>query len=202
MNELQIERLSGKALENYIPELARLRIEVFRGFPYLYDGDYAYEEKYLKTYINSSDSVIVLAFDGDKIVGASTAIPLEHETDEVKRPFIEHGYDPKKVFYCGESVLQKQYRGRGLGVRFFAEREAHARELGRFDYSAFCCVERPENHPRRPQDYIPLDEFWKRRGYTKHPELTTTYTWKDLDEQQPSPKLMVFWLKSLKETAA
>ncbi|MFM8342036.1 MAG: GNAT family N-acetyltransferase, partial [Methylomonas sp.] len=34
-NDIRIERLSGNALVKYIPELARLRIEVFRDFPYL-----------------------------------------------------------------------------------------------------------------------------------------------------------------------
>ena len=37
--DIRIERWSGPALEQFIPELARLRIEVFRDFPYLYDGD-------------------------------------------------------------------------------------------------------------------------------------------------------------------
>jgi len=37
--DIRIKRYSGAALQQYIPELARLRIEVFRDFPYLYDGD-------------------------------------------------------------------------------------------------------------------------------------------------------------------
>lgn len=193
--QIRIERWSGKDLERYIPELARLRIEVFREFPYLYDGDYEYEEKYLKTYINSPDSVIVLAFDGDQVIGASTAIPLKYETDEVKKPFIELGYDANRIFYCGESVLNKKYRGLGIGVRFFKEREAHAQELGGFEHICFCCVERPVDHPRRPADYVPLDQFWNKRGYFKHPELQTIYTWKDLDEDTESPKPMTFWLQ-------
>ena len=78
---LRLERLSGDKLNQYIPELAELRIRVFRDFPYLYDGDLTYEEKYLQTYIEAPDSVIVLAFDGDHVVGASTGIPLKYETD-------------------------------------------------------------------------------------------------------------------------
>ncbi len=192
---IKIERFSGEALIPYIPELARLRIEVFRDFPYLYDGDLAYEEKYLQTYIQCPESVIVLAFDGDKIIGASTAIPLKYETDEVKKPFIEQGYDPETIFYCGESVLNKNYRGLGIGVRFFEQREAHAADLGGFQHICFCCVERPLDHPRRPADYVPLDKFWNKRGYVKHLELKTTYTWKDLDDATETPKPMTFWLK-------
>jgi GNAT superfamily N-acetyltransferase len=194
---LKLERWSGEALNQYIPDLARLRIEVFRDWPYLYDGDLAYEEKYLKTYIEAPNSVIVLAFDGDKIVGASTGIPLIHETDEVKQPFLNAGLDIEKIFYCGESVLLPEYRGQGAGVAFFDHREAHAVETGGFDYSCFCGVQRPQDHPRRPADYVPLDNFWRKRGYEKHEELNTTFSWKELDEDEESPKPMTFWMKAL-----
>lgn len=193
--DIRIERCSGPALEQFIPELARLRIEVFRDFPYLYDGDVDYEKKYLQTYIDCPESVIVIAFDGDKVVGASTAIPMKYETDELKKPFIENGYKLDEVFYCSESVLDKNYRGLGIGVRFFEQREAHAEDLGGFKHICFCCVERPVNHPRRPVDYVPLDKFWTKRGYVKHPELHTTYIWKDLDDENETPKPMTFWLK-------
>jgi len=193
--EIHIERKSGVALAQYIPELARLRIEVFRDFPYLYDGDYDYEKKYLQTYIDTPESVIVLAFDRDKVVGASTALPMKYETDQLKQPFLDHGYNLDDVFYCSESVLNKDYRGLGLGVRFFEQREAHAEDLGGFKFITFCCVERPLDHPRRSADYVPLDKFWNKRGYFKHPELKTTYTWKDLDDTEETPKPMTFWLK-------
>lgn len=193
--DLRIERCSGKALSQYIPELARLRIEVFRDFPYLYDGNYEYEEKYLQTYIDTPASVIVLAIDGEKVVGASTALPMKYETDELKRPFLENNYNLEDVFYCSESVLNKDYRGLGLGVQFFEQREEHAKELGGFKAITFCCVERPLKHPRRPHNYVPLDSFWNKRGYFKHPELKTTYLWKDLDDTDETPKPMTFWLK-------
>lgn len=192
---IRIERRSGEALLPCIAELARLRIEIFRDFPYLYDGNLEYEKKYLQTYIDNPESVIVLAFDDDKVIGASTAIPMKYETDELKKPFIENNYDLAQVFYCSESVLNKNYRGLGIGVRFFEEREAHAEALGGFKHITFCCVERPADHPRRPADYMPLDVFWNKRGYVKHPELSTHYVWKDLDDSEETPKPMTFWLK-------
>jgi GNAT superfamily N-acetyltransferase len=194
---LTLKRLSGEQLVRYIPELAQLRIQVFRDFPYLYDGDLAYEEKYLQTYIEAPDSVIVLAFDGDTVVGASTGIPLKYETSEVTQPFIDAGYNVDKVFYCGESVLISSYRGQGAGVAFFEHREAHASEIGGFDYSCFCGVQRPEDHPARPADFVSLDEFWRKRGYEKHTELNTTFSWKELTQQDESPKPMTFWMKNL-----
>lgn len=194
---LNFKRLSGNALTPYIADLARLRIEVFRAYPYLYDGDLDYEKKYLQTYIDAPGSVIVLALAADMVVGASTAIPLSQETGEVKAPFLAQGYDINKVFYCGESVLLPEYRDQGAGVRFFDEREAHACELGGFEYSTFCAVDRPDDHPLRPEGHVPLDSFWRHRGYEKHPELTTEFRWQEIGEEQESPKPMTFWMKRL-----
>jgi GNAT superfamily N-acetyltransferase len=194
---LHIQRFSGDAINAWLPELARLRIQVFREFPYLYEGSAAYEEKYLRIYADAPDSVIVLVRDGERVVGAASGLPLAAEPPAVIEPFVAHGYDPRRIFYYGESVLLPEYRGRGLGRRFFAEREAHVRELGRFDIACFCAVERPADHPRRPAGYRPLDALWNRQGFVKHPELHTTFSWRDLDEDAESPKPMGFWLKSL-----
>lgn len=194
---LEIKRLSGAAITDYLDDLARLRIEVFRSFPYLYAGSPEYEKRYLRTYVASPASVIVVVLDGTRVVGASSGIPLADETAELRQPFLAHGYRLEPIFYCGESVLLPEYRGHGLGVRFFEEREAHARALGRFERVCFCAVERPADHPRRPADYVPLDAFWQRRGYQRHPELRAEMTWQDLDEPQESPKPMVFWTKPL-----
>ena len=174
-----------------------MRIQVFREFPYLYDGSAAYEEGYLKTYVDAPSSVMVLVQDGERVVGASSGLPLAAEPPNVIEPFLAHGYDPLRIFYYGESVLLPEYRGRGLGKRFFEEREAHVRALGRFDLACFCAVERPADHPRRPAGYLPLDKLWNRQGFVRHPKLHTTFSWRDLDEDTESSKPMVFWLKKL-----
>ncbi|WP_353982174.1 GNAT family N-acetyltransferase [Salinicola endophyticus] len=194
---MDIELLRGSQIAPHVEDLAHLRITVFREFPYLYDGSLDYEAEYLDTYVRSADSLCVLVRDAGRVVGASTALPLTDETMEFQHPFLTAGWDPARIFYCAESVVLPAWRGRGLGVRFFAEREAHARRLDRFDWCAFCAVQRPADHPRRPADYQPLDAFWARRGYRHHPELHTQYRWRDLDETEESAKPMSFWLKEL-----
>ena len=196
MSDVRLERLTGERLRTSLPELARLRITVFRDFPYLYEGSLAYEERYLQTYAAAADSVIVGAFDGEALVGAATGLPLEHEPESLTRPFAERGYRVQEIFYFGESVLLPAYRGRGIGVTFFAERENQARRLG-LPFTTFCAVERPAEHPRRRADYVPLDAFWAKRGYRHHKELRTTFTWRDLDETAESPKPLSFWIKDL-----
>lgn len=128
---IRIDVLRGSAMAPYLDEVARLRINVFREFPYLYDGDFDYEARYLQGYVGTPDSICVLARDGSRVVGASTGLPLADEDDSFQRPFLERGIPVHEVFYCAESVLLAEYRGRGLGHHFFDEREAHARALGR-----------------------------------------------------------------------
>ncbi len=196
MTAITLTTLQGRAIAPHLEALARLRIRVFRDFPYLYDGDLAYEAEYLDRYARNPRSLFVLAFDGDTLVGAATGQPLADEVDEFRAPFEAAGYRPASIFYYGESVLLPEYRGQGVGKAFMEAREAHATESG-YAWAAFCAVERPDDHPRRPADYRPLHGFWNARGYRRTPSLSTTFAWKDLDEAEETEKPMVFWLKAL-----
>jgi hypothetical protein len=197
MTDIVTSVVTGEQLKARIPELAKLRIQVFRDFPYLYDGTDAYEQEYLETYTRSPEAMAVIALQGDRVIGASTAVPMRWETQEFKRPFIVRGVDPERVFYLGESVLLPQYRGSGVYKHFFAAREAHARSLRDFDIACFCAVERPLDHPLRPHDYLPLDRVWQHFGYRRLPDFVTTYHWKDVDQPAETDKPMVFWSKTL-----
>ncbi len=193
---MRVERLTGDALEAALDDLAQLRITVFRAFPYIYDGDADYERRYLQTYRDSENAILVGAFDGDKLVGASTGAPMEEHADEFAAAFAGQEMDLQDIFYCAESVLLPEDRGRGLGHRFFDAREDHARKLGRH-YCAFCAVVRPENHPLRPADYRPLDGFWRKRGYEKLEGVQASYRWKDLDQTQETDHWLQFWIREL-----
>ncbi len=193
---IRLESWSGDAIAANRDALAALRITVFRDFPYLYDGDLAHERGYLQTYVEAPAAVVIAALDGDRVVGAATALPLADETAEVKAPFLARGFDLAGVFYFGESILLSDYRGRGIGHGFFDGREARARAHGAA-IAAFCAVQRPADHPRRPADYRPLDDFWRKRGYRPEPGMTTTFSWRDLDEAGQSAKPMQFWLRAL-----
>lgn len=187
---------TGTEIVPYIPRIADLRISLFREFPYLYDGDVEYERGYLKTYAESGSSLTVLILDEDRLVGVSTGLPLMDADEEFQEPFLSTGeIDPEAVFYFGESLLLDNYRGQGIGHVFFDEREKHAMALG-YTITAFCAVDRPADHPLRPTDYRPLDEFWIKRGYSKRPDLIARYPWKDLGEENESAKPMIFWVRT------
>lgn len=193
---IRVETLTGNALVQSIDALAALRITVFRAFPYLYDGDAAYERDYLSAYAASRDAVVIGAFDGDTLIGAATAAPMEDHAQAFAAPFAARGHDLADILYCGESVLLPAYRGRGLGHAFFDGREAHARALGR-SFVTFCAVIRPTNHPARPTDYAPLDPFWRKRGYAPLDDIIADFPWKDVGEPCETPKSMQFWMKAI-----
>lgn len=188
----------GPEAAAFFPDLARLRMTVFRAFPYLYEGDEAYERRYLETYSRSKDSVVILAMDGGDVVGCSTALPMADESAEFRQPFANAGMVLQTLFYFGESVLLPAYRGQGIGHAFFDAREAEARRQATFTHCCFAAVERPDDHPQRPPDYRPLHDFWHARGYRRQPTLVTTYRWKDIGDSEETDKPMAFWLKQIR----
>jgi GNAT superfamily N-acetyltransferase len=193
---LRIIRLKGQEIVPFISELAALRIKIFHDYPYLYEGDLEYEKKYLKTYTDCPEVILVLVFDQDRIVGASTALPLKFETPNVIEPFRQHIYNINSIFCFGESILLPEYRGQQIGKQFFAERENAAREQG-YKIATFFEVIRSPDDPRRPSYWHPLNSFWEKLGYEKHSELNSSYSWKEIGETEESPKPITFWLKQL-----
>jgi len=196
MNTFTIKSLKGEEIHPYITALAELRIAVFKEYPYLYEGSLEYEINYLKTYVNCPQTTLILAFDKDRVIGASTAIPLEFETPECQQPFIENDFELSSIFYLGESVLLPAYRGQGVYKHFFAGRESAAREYGSL-YTAFCAVVRQEDDKRRPQHYVPLDSIWQKFGYEKHPQINAYYSWTEIGDTKQTTKPMIFWIKTL-----
>lgn len=175
-----------------------MRLKVFFEFPYLYEGNADYEKKYLETYFKAKHSFVFLVEDNKKIVGATTGIHALEEEESFRKPFELCGLNPEEIFYFGESVLLPEYRGQGLGKKFFEERETYARSLPFIKYLSFCAVVRPENHPLKPTDYKPLDPFWKSMGFSTVQGLVTQYEWKDRDEELQTKKSMQYWIKKIR----
>ncbi len=194
---LVVRALSGGAAGEALEDVARLRQRVFRDFPYLYDGDPAYEARYLRAYAASPGSVFVLASAGGRIVGASTGLPLADDGEAFQAPLRAAGIDVASVFYFGESVLEREWRGRGIGHAFFDAREAHARALGGFATTAFCAVDRAPDDPRRPAGHRDNDAFWRKRGYVRRDDLRCVLDWRELGDAGETPHTLTFWTRAL-----
>ena len=193
---LDVRILSPKAFATAIDDVARLRIAVFRDWPYLYDGDLEYERSYLSAYLDSPDSLVVGAYDGPRLVGVSTAAPMEDHAEELAAPLTALGLDLTQVYYCAESVLLPEYRGQGIGHAFFDAREAKARALGR-RYMAFCSVKRPDDHPMRPATFRTNDAFWRGRGYRPVEGVMAEFSWRDIGMAEETTKSLQVWMREL-----
>lgn len=193
---MTVRALTGAALAEALPEVARLRIAVFRDWPYLYDGDLAYEEQYLQVYRDAPEAVLVGAYDGVRLVGAATAAPLRDHADAFAAPLAGSGLVLEECYYCAESVLLPQVRGQGIGHRFFDLREAQAHTLGYRDM-VFASVVRPEDHPLRPPRARAHDTFWRGRGYAPLEGAIASFSWRDIGESAETAHPLQIWHRRL-----
>jgi len=194
--DLKIIKLTGKQILPYIKDLANLRIQLLREYPYLYDGDMEYEEEYLQPYLKSEKSKVMLVMDNEKIVGATTAIPLKDEVLDIREPFLQNNENINKIFYLGESLLLPEYRGQGTYKEFFRFREEVAKEQG-YTKTAFMSVVRPADHPCKPKKYQSLEPIWQHFGYHCVPNLLVFFPWKEIGESAQSKKPLMIWMKNL-----
>jgi GNAT superfamily N-acetyltransferase len=190
-----LETVTGAANAPLLPALSRLRIAVFREWPYLYDGAAASEEQYLRSFLAGADAAIVVARDAAGTpVGCATCIPALQSDAAVQAALRRGGIDPARTCYFGESVLLPAHRGGGIGVGFFTAREAQARRLG-LTTAAFCAVVRNPNDPRRPSAYTPLDGFWAKRGFRPRRDVSLVIDWREIGDDRETPHSLAFWVK-------
>lgn len=104
-------------------------IKSFSGIPYFesYDSDWVFENVW-KTHLK--DGVIVLALEGEKVVGVSCSMPLVKSISQYnfinsleKKPF-----DPKTAIYMSELAVDSKYRCLGIGSQLVKERLKWAKE--------------------------------------------------------------------------
>jgi GNAT superfamily N-acetyltransferase len=194
-SRFKILPFTGKNIATYLPNIARLRVEIFEEFPFFQEKNLQEEMQLLKKYVQCPEAIVVIAFDQATIVGASMGIPLSRESEVVQKTIKEVNKNPESFFFFSESFLLKPFRGRGIGHHFFDMREQHVQELKKYDQICFCAIQRPLH--MYPVDHLPLNDFWRNRGFTEHPELSYNLSWKDRGETTPSEKQLTFWIKKL-----
>ncbi len=199
-NTIRVRTLTGAAILNGLRDFQGLHVEVFYDWPYLFQGNVG-ETAYIARYASCPRAALFLLYAGDTPVGAATCLPLADESANVQAPFRARGLDLRRFFYLGEGILRKDWRGRGLGVKLFELRESHARAVSTADFTTFCSVRRPADHPLRPADATTNDSFWRHRGYQPMAGMACTMTWLDRGAAQETPHTLDFWIKSLNGAA-
>lgn len=213
---MQYIELRSHEIKSFINPMAALRVEVFKEWPYIYDGNFEYECQYLKRYWQAKNSFVGLLFDpqgedlsstklslkhpeqkNSVLVGMTTAIDLAEEEEAFKKAFQNQDRPIDEAVYFGESLLLPKYRGQGWGKKFMQSRIDFAKNLPNKKTVSFCSVIRPSQHDLKPLEYQPLDGFWERQGFKKTEGMTVALSWKDRDQSAETRKELQFWLKNL-----
>jgi hypothetical protein len=180
-------------MKTYIQSIVKVRQAVLSELEYLPLSGPETDLNYLKHVSMSKDSIVVLVFDGTKIVGSSTGMPLSEELPSFQAPFIKLGLPVEEYYYFGLSALLKPYRSRGLAHHFFDIREEHVRHLKRFTKICFTAPIPPSKH-YFSAEHASRETFWQKRGYIHHPEMTCSYP--ILGRHRAT--LLNFWIKEVR----
>ena len=167
---MKFQIATGHHTQEYINDVATLRLLVFREYPYLYDGDRRTELDYPNGYSSNENSILVIAKDGEKIVGAISGKPLLETEEAFLVPFAQQRLPVQGIFYLGEIMLLKEYRGQGVGSQLYRRFEDVVKQKEKYQKMAILEIVREDQDPRKPKSYIPGHEFWRKLGYIEHPD--------------------------------
>lgn len=188
--------LLGVEAQERLETIARLRLSIFREFPYLYDGKMEDELAYLKQYADNNEAAVIITLAGEEIAGAATGLPLSCESAEMTAPFAATPYPVESIYYIGEMLFYPPYRNRGLGTECLSLMDQYVRSSGKYRYLTCATIIRPADHPLRPDDYLPIERFLERNMFLKLQGVATSFAWKELDGVRRDHD-MQFWIKEL-----
>lgn len=197
-SSVAIEVLQGEQIIPYLQKLAELRISFYREYPYLYEADLTDEETHLSMYANSKNSLLVVAKNGEEIIGAVTGIPLQDSNKEQdKKLFSAKNIPLESTFYLGEIVSAQQYLKSDIQQKLYQHFEKAVVGLGSYKTIILCEIERGAEDPKKPLGHSPSEMPWGKRGFIKQQDLSSYYVWKDVGDLEKTDHLMVFWSKKL-----
>lgn len=163
----QMVILKGTEIKNYSDELAKMRLEYFKGFPYLYEGNLENERRNFRKLTDNWRSILLIALEGQEIAAVSTATPLDSGYVDVPQDIFRNmGFINQDLYYFGEIIVHQKFQGKGLASQIFKEQEDYAGILG-YQGVCFLAVERDHNHPLKPVGYQENDSIWEHLGYQK-----------------------------------
>ena len=182
---MKIIFLHGKEILPYIDRIIQLRIQLFKGWPYLYEGSLEYEESYFEGYVSSDLSTAVLVLDHDQVVGCAIGLPVAESLKEIGQIFKDQGQPSGKSYYLSDLLLQEEYRGKKIGQNMVQTLEKAVMGLQDFSAIYLCEIVRDPKDSRKPPHLHSLDKFWDKQGYEIVPDWLIQLKWLEVGAKKP-----------------
>lgn len=202
-NPYSIKLLTNQEVTPLLPFVASLRINVFREYPYLYDGNFKEEMDDLEHCAQLPHNAIAIAYHKNTPIGFLYGIPLVEFQSHFENPVIdlfkEKNLQPETCYYFADVIILPEHRGNHLTKKLFDVLEAYAQENGYS--SASFITENHEVHPLKPVDYKSLAPLWTYLQYKKT-GLQSEGSWQTHQPDGSIKKqkhLADIWFKQLKQ---
>ncbi len=197
-DDIKLFLLKGKQALPFIDIVANFRINVFKEFPYLYEGNIEDERGYITSYTEHDDANIILIYKGDSAIGFSSSLPLSMESEYITDVIKNAGLDINDYLYLGEAIINKEYRGIGILNNII---DIHTSEAKKLNLSKFCfmAVLRDSNHPNTPKDdnYIANEVIFSKKGFSPINDCYVNIEWKNCITGNMEENTLQFYTKDV-----
>ena len=193
-NGLEIRFFNTTDVQKFRNQIAKIAAPFFSNYPYFYKDSKESWRRSIEETSGSKQTIYLLLFDKRRVVGYSTACPINH-VELFNTELTQKSVNTQELFYITNILILPKYRSLGLSKHFFAFHEKKALEWG-FNYTTFISIQRPDNYPGKPKDYKPVNQIWRHFGYMKSLfPLHETYV--QSDTRKETNNTHDFWIKQL-----
>lgn len=197
MSSAKLEVVKGKDIKRYLNEFAQLRMAFYQDYPYLHAADKESEAKYFQMFATNEDSRMVVAKEGNRVVGAIIGMPLKEMNEKYRAVYNKNGKAVDSIFYLGDILVSKEDRGEGIGNELYEKFESTVREMKKYNEIDLFRIDRPKADLKAPQDYQPTEIFWKHRGFHPETKLKTEFRWTDIGAKGETSHSMLVYQKKV-----
>lgn len=186
--EVYLESLQGEERASHLRDVSDFYNEYYRNPPYFYDASAEAWDRYIRSFIDSSESILCLAKEGETIVGIVIGTPLAKTTQKYKAAFMDRPDDLSSLYFLGELAVVPGYKQ--LGIEQLLYKEFEHQVAMKETYSGIC-VWQMESEKDQSSGL-----FWREMGLTDS-GIHFDELWKDTFGTEKVHHSMICWWKQL-----
>lgn len=194
--KLEIKFLDEEDAEEFLDDFAYLINDEFQNFPYLMAPQEKFNGAVLSRFLKPKTSRIMVGFIKDKPISYSISCGVADEGGFVMEKFQDKKLPLKQYYYVGYMVTNSEYRGKGYFRKLVKEHIRYARSK-KYKYAVFLSVQREDDHPERPKDYLPHEVFWKKIKAVKMKDMEIELPWERSDTGEVENNILDVWRVTL-----